>query len=218
MDSSVIWFVAFILFILVAHSTYTNFIEKKRTEELELIAKKLGFSFSKSGRESTESTHKNFELFSLGHSKELKNEMWGKDLDFTFSIFGYSYRTGHGQNTMLYNQTVLSLQCKDLNLPKFDLKPEDTIYKIAQIFGYQDIDFEAFPFFSKKYLLRGDDENKVRELFSPDVIKYFEQNQNICVESQGSNLIFYKKSKRSEPEEIHTFYKDGRTALLNFLE
>jgi len=47
------------------------------------------------------------------------------------------------------------MDCNKLKLPFFELKPENTFHKIGQVFGYQDIDFEAFPNFSKGYLLRG---------------------------------------------------------------
>ena len=85
------------------------------------------------------------------------------------------------------------------------------------MFGYQDIDFESFPVFSKKYLLRGSDEVKIRALFTPEVIRFFEKNQNIHIEGQGNTLIFYKPSKRCKTDEIKAFYQKGKIALSNFI-
>jgi hypothetical protein len=112
---------------------------------------------------------------------------------------------------------VLSIEGSKLNFPKFELEPENTFHKIGQVFGYQDIDFESFPIFSKKYLLRGNDEAKIRELFTPEVIKFFERNQNIHIEAQGNTLIFYRPSKRCKPDEIKGFYQDGQVALSHFI-
>jgi hypothetical protein len=207
----------YILIFIIGSFIFSYVYEKKRTEALELIAKSIGFSFSKSGRETTKSIHQNFELFSKGHSRKLKNEIWGKDNNNHVSIFGYSYSQRHGDNTTTYNQTVLSIKDIKLNLPSFELEPENTFHKIGQVFGYQDIDFDSFPVFSKKYLLRGNDEARIRELFTPTVIEYFERNQNIHIEAQGNTLIFYKPSKRCKPDEIKGFYHDGSIALSNLV-
>lgn len=207
----------YILILVVGSLIFSYVYEKKRTEALELIAKNLGYSFSKSGRETTKSTHENFALFSKGHSRKLKNEIWGNNKDNKVSIFGYSYSQRNGENSSTYKQTVLSIEDNKLNLPQFELEPENTFHKIGQVFGYQDIDFESFPIFSKKYLLRGCDEMRIRELFTPEVIKYFEKNQNLHIEAQGNTVIFYKPSKRCNPDEIKKFYQEGKVALSNFI-
>ena len=141
----------YIIILIAGSLIYSYIYEKKRTEALKLIARSLGFSFSKEGREITLSNHSNFELFSKGHSKKFRNEMWGKDKNNAVSIFGYSYTQGHGKNSSTYKQTVLSIECGELKSPKFILKPENTFHKIGQVFGYQDIDFDSFPTFSKDF-------------------------------------------------------------------
>jgi len=198
--------------------------EKKRTEALMLVAKKLGFTFSKSGRESTKLKHENFELFSKGRNRKLKNEIWGDENGNNISIFGYSYTTNtdnniedNSTNSTTHRQTVLSIESSELQSPNFVLKPEHTLHKIGKIFGYQDIDFELFPTFSKEYLLRGKDETEIRKFFSPQIIKYFELNKNIYMEIQENTLIFYQPSKRCKPDEIESFYKSGQAVLSNLL-
>ena len=207
----------YILIFVIGSLIFSYLYEKKRTEALELIAKSLGLSFSKDGRNATKSMHHNFELFSKGHSQKLKNEIWGNIDNNRISIFGYSYSQRNGENSTTYNQTVLSIEYSKLDFPNFELEPENTFHKIGQVFGYQDIDFESFPIFSKKYLLRGNDEVKIRALFTPEVIKFFEKNQNIHIEAQGSTLIFYKPSIRCKPDEIQEFYQKGQMALSNFI-
>ncbi len=207
----------YIFIFLVGSFIFSYIYEKKRTEALLLIAKKLGFTFSKSGRETTKSKHENFELFSKGQSREFKNEIWGDDKENNVSIFGYCYTEGHGKNSTTYNQTVLSIECSNLKSPHFQLKPENAFHKIGQVFGYQDIDFELYPTFSKTYLLRGNDEMKIREFFTPKAIKFFELNQGIYIEAQGNILIFYKPSKRCKPNEIKALYRDGQAVLSNLL-
>jgi len=184
--------------------------EKKRTEALKLIAKNLVFSFSKRGRHRTEQKHQNFQLFSKGHGGKVINEMWGSRNGIDISIFGYQYTEGYGKNSSTYNQTVVTMDRKKLTYPTFELKPENTFHKIGQVFGYQDIDFDTFPEFSKSYLLRGDNESEIRQLFTPRIISFFESNKNICIEAHNNTLIFYKPSKRCKPKDIEALLNEGQ--------
>ncbi|MCK5664257.1 MAG: hypothetical protein KAI17_12270, partial [Thiotrichaceae bacterium] len=123
----------------------------------------------------------------------------------------------HGKHSSSYSQTVLSIEVSKLTFPEFTLAPENVLHKIMQFMGGQDIDFESFPVFSKKYLLVSSEEAKIRELFTPEMIKYFEANQGLHIECQGNILILYKQKKRSDPSEIKAFYQDGESALSNFM-
>lgn len=208
-ENTWVFFLVLVAVIIFMKSLY----EKRRTEALELQAQKMGFSFSKLGRESTRAKYANFELFSEGYSKKFKNEIWGVHNKNDVSIFGYSYTQGHGRNSSTYTQTVLSIDCGKLNSPNFYLKPENTLHKIGQFFGYKDIDFKSSPVFSDKYLLRGSDTDGIRKFFSPTVLRFFELNLGIYMEVQDGTLIFYKPSKRIKPEEIKAFFNDGESVL-----
>ena len=80
---------------------------------------------------------------------------------------------------------------------------------IGGAFGYQDIDFDQYPEFSKSYLLRGKLESEVRLLFSHKVITWFENNKNLYVEGSGNRILYYRRRKRVKPEEIRDFMNEG---------
>jgi len=201
--------VLFFVFIGVSGSKW----EKKRLASIELIAKNLDFSFLAQGRETTLLVHNDFPLFSKRRGRSLGYEMWGTELNNPVSIFEFRYSEKNGKNSSVYTQTVLSVDCSHLNSVQFNLKPEDIFHKMGQVFGYQDIDFVDFPVFSKEYLLRGENESVIRQLFTPKVIEYFEKNKNIFIEVQSNTFIFYKLDIVCPPEELEQFYKDGLAAL-----
>lgn len=64
------------------------------------------------------------------------------------------------------------------------------------MFGYQDIDFDTHPVFSKKYLLRGAEEDSIRERFTGDVLNHLEQTKGLSLEGYGELLVMYRKGKR----------------------
>lgn len=208
------WLIA--ILVCIGGLIFSHFYEKKRSQALTLVAKRLGLSFSLAGRQTTHSRHEHLPLFNRGRSGKIKNEMWGDTSQYSVAIFGYQYTQSNGKNSTTYRQTVLSITSTQLNLPSFVLKPENALHKIGQIFGYQDIDFEKFPEFSKRFLLRGDDEERIRSVFTSSLIRYLEKNPNLCLEAKNQTLIIYQDGQRCKTHEIKDFYQDGQT-LMHYL-
>jgi hypothetical protein len=193
-------------------------MEKKRRQALQILAGQLGFTFSHKDDQDLMAQLSFFDLFSKGHSRRIKNIMEGEIEDNYVIIFDYRYVTGGGKNSHTYNQTVILFLSDRLNLPKFALRPENIFHKIGKAFGFKDINFDHHTEFSKKYLLRAEAEQLVREMFSENVIRHFESNLNLCLEAGGNQLIFYRSSKRVKPEQIRTFLDEGFKAYQLFIQ
>jgi hypothetical protein len=115
-----------------------------------------------------------------------------------------------------YEQTVASFSPAKLKLPVFELRPKRFFHKIGGLLGYQDIDVDTHPDFSKFYLLRGSDEAEIRRIFSSTILSFFEQHKGMCVEVQGSTLLCYRELKRIKPDEIWSFFEEGKKILRLF--
>ena len=191
-------------------------IEKKRTKELCSIAATLKLNFSHNDNSALFERMNKFHLFSIGRSKKIKNLMEGEASNAELAIFDYQYTTGGGQNSHTYRHSVFCIWSPKLDLPQFSMRPEGIFHKIGGAFGYQDIDFDSHPEFSKKYLLRGDNETSIRQLFSKKIINKIESQQKISIEGGGNQLAFYKK--RVKPEEIEKFMEEGFHFFKLFLE
>ena len=59
------------------------------------------------------------------------------------------------------------------------------------------------------YLLRADDEEAARRVFSDQVLSYFEQQQGASTEGGRDQLIFYQSGKRIDPDQVAPFVEDG---------
>ena len=191
---------------------------EQRTKEFKRISEQLGMTFSAmvKGRAKDQATPP-VPLFYEGHSRVVTNmlhgdsELLGFAEEFEVRIFAYGF-TRQQQDQHVIMQSVICFQSPQLNLPKFQLRPEHFSDKIVSKLGYQDIDFESHPTaveFSKKYLLRGKDEQKIRALFTDEVLALFAGQDKICVEGFSSHLCFYRARKLIEPEDIPAFMKEG---------
>ena len=117
--------------------------------------------------------------------------MWKTESGNDIAIFDYSYTQSSGGDSRSTSQMVLSITCPRLDAPAFRLQPEHKLKNLLQSLGYKDINFESFPIFSALYDLQGEDEGKVRELFTPEAIKFFEANQGLYLEAQQDTLILF---------------------------
>ena len=101
--------------------------------------------------------------------------------------------TGSGKNSSIHRYTVALISHPDLNLPKFFMEPENVFHKIGNVFGYHDIDFDDYPEFSKRYLLRGSDEDSIRAIFNYETIPFYERKRNVQTEGFGRFLIHHQQ-------------------------
>ncbi len=62
-------------------------------------------------------------------------------------------------------------------MKNFSFDSESFFHKIRNIIGYKDIDFDTHPNFSKNYLLNGEDENAIRNVFNEGVLYFFENKK-----------------------------------------
>jgi hypothetical protein len=191
--------------------------EKKRTDAMGELASTLKFSFSKKEDFSFLKAMHHLHLFSQGHSKKIRNIMKGTASDIAVTIMDYQYTTGGGKSSHTWRQTVIIFQSSLLQLPPFTLRPENLLHKIGAAFGYQDIDFDSHPTFSKRYLLRGDDEDAVRETFNDALLSYYDQSKGLSTEAAGDTLIFYRVSKRVATKDIRSLMEEG-FALFSLLK
>jgi hypothetical protein len=187
--------VAFIL--VIAH-----WVEKKRTETLELTAGHLGLSFSPKEGGELMAELAGFQLFRSGHGRKLSNVIAGDTGELQLAIFDYQYTTGSGKSQHTHKQTVAAVRSARLHLPTFYLRPETVFDRIGSVLGMQDIDFETHPAFSSKYVLKAEDEAAVRQRFTPAVLAFLESQSGITVEGGGDRLILFQAGKRCKPDQI----------------
>ena len=174
-----------------------------RSKAVKKIAAQLGWEFWGHGHENLPTLAWDFDLFSKGRGGQVRNLVRTQREDASIFIFDYQYTTGGGKNSQTYYQTVILFESYKLTLPRFFLIPENFLHKIGQIFGYYDIDFLEYPQFSQQYLLRGDLEDRIRQIFNYRVISFYEEKLGRRrVSTEGiNNLLAYYYAEWSQPPE-----------------
>lgn len=191
------------LIILVKRFQSKRAIE--RTQGLQRAATLLGWQFVQAVALNWIPNLEQFGLFSQGHSKAITNALYGEIDGVKTALFDYDYIIGSGKNRTQYRQSVVYFESSDLSLPFFSLRQENALYRLISVFGYQDIDFGNRPEFSRRYLLRGPDEQAVRNAFNDATFDFYEKNQGSCTDGGGNQLFVFRQDHRIAPLEAQSF-------------
>jgi hypothetical protein len=143
--------------------------------------------------------------------------MRGNQRDNDWTIFDYRYTVGSGKNQTTYCQTIAAITLQNFNFPSFMLLPENFFYKIADFVGYKDIDFSDKPLFSKNYFLKGPDETAIRNLFSREIMSFFErENYKGHLEANDRYILIYTPGRRIEPQNFRQFLENSGKIIRAF--
>ena len=199
--------IGFIIFggiglLIVAILAISSWTQHKRTEAWQRVAGELGLPFVGTSN-SIMGKCAAMKLFSKGSGRRFYNALEGDAGDTRITIGDYQYTTGSGKNRTTHVQTRCVLESSTMRLPHCYLRPENAFFdKIGALFGGQDINFADDPEFSSGYVLQGDHEPAVRNLFDENVRSWFgeRRGRRFYFEANGDKLVFHYGKKR-KPEE-----------------
>lgn len=186
--------------------------EKQRTQAMHSVAEAFDWDFETTALPLTIHGIERFALFELGHDKEIRNLMYGEVDGVNTTVFDYTYTLGVKTPTT-YFQTVVLFEPEDQSFPEFALRPEGAFDKLFSAFGYQDIDFNQRPEFSRRFILRGEDEPSIRRLFNERVLSFYESNPGRFTDAGDNQLFVYRAHHRLPPEEIESDIEMGMQIL-----
>ena len=130
-------------------------------------------------------------------------------------VVGYIYKNELKIRTAVFECNGISyvyiddrLISYETNIPDFTIAKEFLSDRIAERFGAQDIDFKEYPEFSRKYVLKGADEQAIRNLFQEPVVRFFEKHEGLYMEVHNNKILIHK-NKVLKPEELEYFLEEG---------
>jgi hypothetical protein len=196
-----------------------RWLARKRADALAAAAMQVGLSFQAEAEVLPAVEMERFHVFTVGHHHRVRNVMRGSSGGLDIVVCDYLYITGSGKNQSRHEQTVAAFHLRQAKLPGFDLRHENILYKIAALFGYRDINIADHPEFSRRYLLRGADENAVCRLFSGPLADFFQslpREKDWFVEGNGEWVLVYRFSQKADPARLAEFLQETTTIASAF--
>jgi len=208
MDALPVLVFVIIILVFVAVVVLESQARKKRIADMQALATRLGYEYAQDA--GMLGALDQIGLLSRGHSHKTTNLLRAKEDGTTTAVFDWYFAVGHGKHRTSHNQSVLLFESPRLSLPAFKLRPEHLGHRIAGLLGQQDIDFEGQPDFSSAYLLQGSDEPRIRAFFDRARLTFLAARPGLCLDGNGSILLYYRADRRLSPDAIPALVEEGR--------
>lgn len=184
----------------------------KHTETMRSLASEIGFGFELKDDSGTRAFLESFKLFRHGISKKIHNIVRRRDPS-TFEetlVFDYQYTISSGKSSRTFYQTVYMVYSKTFALPHFYMVPEKWYHQLGKVFGIDDIDFVAYPRFSKQYFLKGDDTEFIQHTFNQEkILDLFGREKGYSLEGCNYVFILYRHNKLLPIKQIREMIRVG---------
>jgi hypothetical protein len=192
----------------------------KRTDFIRGFALSRNLAFEPSDSFSMIRYLDNFKLSRKGSSRKAFNIVTEVESlgDWQFHCFDLRLTYHTGKSTYYKDQSVFLCSSTRLGIPPFHLQPEHIFHKIGSLFGYKDIDFEAYPAFSDSYFLKSKDEDLVRDFFSDEIVHFFSKANRWHCEGNNFFFILYRDQILPDAEQYPSFWNQGKELFRLFRE
>ena len=205
-----IFFWIILLVALVISGYYASKREKKfKITKKDFISK---YSFKEEGDIYRELHKHGFRLLNFtDEDYEIRKVMKKESENEDIYIFDFRYTSKYADKSNGSKPSTLRavfFKLKTKKLYSFELFPENFLEKIKQLFGFADIDFKEHQIFSKRYVLKSENESEVRTRFPKSLITKLESLKGVCIESRNSCLLTYNLNE-GEFADYENLYKNA---------
>jgi MFS superfamily sulfate permease-like transporter len=101
-------------------------------------------------------------------------------------------------------------------LPELIVEKEELLDRVLQVAGFRDADFEHFTDFSRRFVVKGEGADRVREFLSDEVLAFLEEEEVYHLECNGTDLVVFKFMRLATPPEVEAMltFSERLTRLL----
>lgn len=196
-NMTVVWFVLGAILVAII-GIFSYLADKKRREALRAIAVRLGLSFNDDKNYELATRYAFLDKLAQGANRYAVNTFMGTYRNEQVLASDYHYEThstdskGH-RSTTHHFISLFALQLPK-SFPELIITGEGIFSKIAQAFGYDDIDFESKEF-SDKFCIRSRDKKFAYDVCNARMMEYLLANSDLSIEIEGNTLAFVFGSK-----------------------
>ncbi len=140
---------------------------------------------------------RDFSYFSTKNIHTTKNILSNSNC----TIFDIIYSEGEFIAKQTIRSTMMYIKT-DKKLPDFSLDRDGLFEYVYHVAGYDDIDIDGHPDFSNRFYLSGKDSKAIEQLFTDDLVLFFESNTYYHIESNENGLLIVHKERLASVKEI----------------
>lgn len=177
---------------------------RQRREALAQLAARLGLRFDPDQDYALPARFEFLNKLRQGSNRYAFNRLGGNYRGHEVKVFDYHFETyssdSKGRRQTHHHYFSFFMLGLPRSFPEVTIVREGLLSKIAQAFGYADIDFESAEF-SRKYCVRSPDKRFAYDVCHPRMIEYLLANPDLTLEIEGPVLALAFPA-RLKPEQI----------------
>ena len=198
-------FILFAVIVIVA-IIFGAIAAKKRREAMAALAARLGLQFNPDKDRTLGSQFGFLNALAQGSNRYAFNVLSGQYQSHEVLVFDYHYEThstdSKGRSQTHHHYFSFFILMLPLAFPELRITHEGFFSKIAQAFGYDDIDFESAEF-SRAFCVRSKDKKFAYDVCNGRMMEYLLANRDLSIEIER-NALALAFGKRLEAEQIET--------------
>jgi len=192
-----------VIVVIVAAIVYGQIVARRRRDAMAALAARLGLGFQEDHDHALAERLGFLRKLDEGSNRYVYNRLSGgyqghEVMAFDFHYETYSYSSKGGRQTHHHHFSVLTLQLPR-SFPELLITPEGIFSKIAQAFGYDDIDLESAEF-SRTFCVRSRDKKFAYDVCHPLMMEYLLARPYLAIEFDGNLLALAYDSCLAVPE------------------
>lgn len=203
----------FLILTLVAMAVLIGlafYFEHLRKEMWRKLAQKYGLQYDAGDPLDLRAQYE-FNLFRQGHSKKVRNTLQGQTRGMDVVLFDYRYTTGSGKNSRTHQYSALMVKLPVAG--ELHIRPETFLDRIAEMFGWADIDFELDQF-NRAFRVTGPDKKFAYDICHPRMMEYLLGHPSHCWEIHQDRLLLYSSTLgQFDESEVESCLCDARAFL-----
>ena len=197
-------FIAGFVALIVVAAVFGHLAAKKRREAMLSLAARLGLRFDPGKDRDIARQYKFLDKLRVGDNRYAFNILSGKYQSHDVMAFDYHYEThstdSKGNRETQHHYFSFFLLQLPVSFPELVIAREGFFSKVAQAFGYDDIDFESHEF-SRKFCVRSPNKKFAYDVCNARMIEYLLANDDLTIEIENRALAVSFGSRMS-PEQI----------------
>jgi hypothetical protein len=185
-------FVIVAVLVVIGISAIYGLIQaRKRLEGLFELAQRLGLNFSAAEDYALADRFNFLKQLARGENRYARNVLSGTYQQNQVLAFDYHYEThstdSKGNRTTEHHWFSFFILTLPALFPDLTIRRENFLTKVAEVFGYQDIQFESAEF-SKTFCVRSPDKKFAYDVCNAKMMEYLLANRNLSIEIENQVL------------------------------
>lgn len=168
----------------------------KRQKSLQVIAEELCWQYQPFQQEEIIDLQK-FGYFKTRQIKKVSNVLSKENC----KLFDVEFHEGELFAKQIIKATMFYISL-DKIIPEFTLDKEGIFEYIYHFAGFEDIDFDNHPDFSKRFFLLGKNKEAIKKFFTDELILFIESNDYYHIEANKNGLLIIGKERLAGIKEI----------------